>query len=74
MRHLREANAAKARETLCNSCREPVVNESNQLVVPFDGLPVTQCSNCGRNYCRKSSCEMGIRDCRVLHQDFLRPL
>jgi hypothetical protein len=35
MPHLREANAAKAQETLYSSCRESVVNESNQLLRPL---------------------------------------
>jgi hypothetical protein len=67
MPHLREANAAKAQETLYSSCRESVVNESNQLLRPFDGTPVNECNHCGR----KSSCEVGIRDCRYCSKTFL---
>lgn len=73
-RNLREVRATQAKEqrSLCESCQEPVLERSRSLVPGFFGIPMMQCCECEKFFCRRVSCPMDFRDCHNCGKAFCK--
>ena len=64
-RDLRQAKyeQAKANDTPCSSCKQPVVDNARQLIPSLFGTTPTKCIACEKHYCRLGTCSIDVREC-----------
>lgn len=67
MQSLREAVAerAKMEKIRCDCCKQPVADESRQIVPSKFGAPEITCLWCKDSFCGRACCRIGLQECNA---------
>lgn len=67
MQSLRGANRQRSLndQIQCRCCKQPAIDDSRQVISTKFGGPVMGCLWCGRDFCRRFSCRIGVNECHL---------